>query len=130
MGDVVKGALAGHGVSNRFIVSGPEVRLEPRAALSLSLLFHELATNAVKYGALSVPEGVVEVRWSKGASDLFLDWTERNGPPATTPERTGLGTRLIDVGFGGTTPVIKSYVQSGFSAQFQAPLRLIEHNGL
>ncbi|MES2195306.1 MAG: HWE histidine kinase domain-containing protein [Pseudomonadota bacterium] len=128
MRDVIEGALAVHGDAGRFVVSGPEVRLEPKTALSLSLLFHELATNAVKYGALSVPEGVVEVHWSKSESDLILSWVEKHGPPAVTPERAGLGTRLINVGLGGTSAVIKSYAQSGFSAEFRAPLTLIEHN--
>ncbi len=128
MHDVIKGALGGHSDEARFIVSGPEVRLEPKSALSLSLLFHELATNAVKYGALSVPEGLVEVHWSRSDGELVLDWVEKNGPPAKQPDHAGLGTRLIDMGLGGTSVPVKSYDQSGFSAEFRAALNLIEYH--
>ena len=70
----------------RFSVSGPVVRLSPRAALTLGMMSHELVTNAVKYGALSVPEGRVEVTWmvmadGDGQPMLTLIWQERDGPP-------------------------------------------------
>ncbi|HYF23395.1 MAG TPA: MHYT domain-containing protein [Caulobacteraceae bacterium] len=75
---------------------GPDVRLGPRQALGLGMAFHELATNAAKYGALSVPEGCVRVSWEVAEDRLVLDWTERNGPPITgAPERRGFGSRLI-----------------------------------
>jgi two-component sensor histidine kinase len=57
---------------------------------------HELATNAAKYGSLSVPEGQVEVTWSRAANGrLILRWTERGGPPAAKPTREGFGTHVI-----------------------------------
>ena len=78
---------------------GPEVLLEPEAYLSFALVVHELATNARKYGALSVPQGRVDVRWQ--VSDrgvLELDWRETGGPPVSPPSRQGFGTRVIRQG--------------------------------
>ena len=83
-------------------VEGPPVPLDPRGALALGMAIHELATNAAKYGALSVPEGDVAVMWSverRGDGEhLALDWTEQNGPPVATPVRQGFGTTLIERG--------------------------------
>ena len=76
---------------------GPELRLNPRTTLALGLLFHELATNAAKYGALSVPEGHIEVVWEAmgDAGPLRIEWRETGGPPVGPPERTGFGSRLV-----------------------------------
>lgn len=87
--------------SNRLALEGPEVSLGPRAALALGMAAHELATNAAKYGALSVADGVVEVRWrvAEGPDGrrLVLDWIESGGPPVTPPTRKGFGGRLIEL---------------------------------
>ena len=68
--------------------------------LTLGLALHELATNAAKYGAFSVPEGRVEIAWKvQGGADprrLILDWTEHGGPPVAEPERRGFGRSLIE----------------------------------
>jgi PAS domain S-box-containing protein len=75
---------------------GPELFLTPRAANALSLALHELATNALKYGALSVETGRVEVVWKATPSGGFsLDWTESGGPVVSPPSRTGFGTTLL-----------------------------------
>lgn len=79
---------------------GPPVRLHPSQAVSVSLACHELATNAVKYGALSVPGGKVNIDWNlahNGSGERFLTllWTESGGPPVEPPKRQGFGTRLI-----------------------------------
>ena len=83
-------------------VEGPPVPLDPRGALALGMTIHELATNAAKYGALSVPEGDVAVTWtlerSGNGENLVLDWAERNGPPVTPPAKRGFGTTLIERG--------------------------------
>ncbi len=76
-------------------LNGDEVKLPPDVARNLSLVFHELVTNAIKHGALSRPEGRIEVEWRKDASGLTVTWTERNGPPASPPEQRGFGTRLV-----------------------------------
>ena len=83
---------------DRTVLAGPPAALSPNAALALSMVFHELGTNAVKYGALSTPEGNVTVVWhvDPGARHrLTLHWEERGGPPVQPPSRAGFGSRLI-----------------------------------
>jgi PAS domain S-box-containing protein len=76
---------------------GPDLLLTPRAANALSLALHELATNAVKFGALSIDPGRVEVRWRQtGDGGLELRWIETNGPPVATPTRRGFGATLLE----------------------------------
>lgn len=81
-------------------VSGPHAMLRSQTATSLTLGLHELATNALKYGALSVPTGRVEIRWSLEPSErgkvLQLVWRERGGPLVRRPGRRGFGTRMIE----------------------------------
>ena len=84
----------------RSSLEGPAVRLSAQEALTLALVTHELATNAARYGALSVPEGRVAVAWSQtrddvGARRLTLDWRETGGPTVVAPTRQGFGSRLI-----------------------------------
>jgi len=79
---------------------GPRVLLSPSAVESLAMALHEMATNAIKYGALSVPTGRVRIEWSLigtgGESGRFsIRWQERGGPPVTPPTRRGFGTRVI-----------------------------------
>jgi two-component system CheB/CheR fusion protein len=88
------------GDEHRVTVDGPELLLGPRAAVALGMVLNELATNAIKYGALSAPEGNVAIRWQlKEQSEprLVLQWTEAGGPPVTEPETTGFGSRLIEL---------------------------------
>jgi two-component sensor histidine kinase len=86
----------------RIRLDGPKVRLPPRAAIAVALAIHELATNAVKYGALSAADGYVTFTWRlSGAgrrSDLEMVWREVDGPRVTPPTRTGFGSRLIERG--------------------------------
>jgi two-component system CheB/CheR fusion protein len=82
-------------------IDGPTVRLQPKAAENFALLIHELATNAVKYGALSSKTGRVEVRWrigqADGAARLAFDWIETGVRVADgAPRRRGFGTELIE----------------------------------
>lgn len=85
--------------SDRVKVCGPDVELEPQAALSFSLVLHELLTNASKYGALSNNKGHIEITWSievrAGKDFLISSWREIGGPPVNTPARKGFGSRLI-----------------------------------
>lgn len=83
----------------RFEIDGPEVRLPPRVALAMAMALHELATNAVKYGALSASSGRVMLRWTitPGTADLLaFQWKEAGGPSVVKPSRIGFGTRLIE----------------------------------
>lgn len=82
----------------RFLVHGPELIVQARAAIALSMALHELCTNAAKYGALRAPAGRVEVAWAvNAAGDRFcLTWTERGGPPVVAPARSGFGSKMIE----------------------------------
>ena len=84
----------------RSSLEGPAVRLSAQEALTFALVTHELATNAARYGALSVPEGRVAVAWCETRDDvggrrLTLDWRESGGPTVVAPTRQGFGSRLI-----------------------------------
>lgn len=107
--DVLCSALEPFG-QERFAIEGPPITISPKAALSLAMVTHELATNASKYGALSVPGGRVRLHWTEETlptgSRLDLAWEERGGPPVAPPVRRGFGTRLIErqlaMEFGGS----------------------------
>ena len=91
--------------TERFVLEGPAVELDAGKALTLAMLLHELATNAVKYGALSSEGGSVTVIWSlsgENASHVRLVWQERGGPPVSTPPRKGFGSTLIENALRGT----------------------------
>jgi two-component sensor histidine kinase len=70
--------------------------LGPSAAQAIAVSLHELATNAAKYGALSEPNGRVEVTWSRTPDGIVLRWAETGGPPAKPPTREGFGKRVMD----------------------------------
>ncbi len=97
--DVVVRAVAPHAGSERIKVHGPSIRLSPKAALAIAMGMHELATNAVKYGALSNGPGQVAITWSieePAPGNLNLLWTESGGPPVERPAHKGVGSRLIE----------------------------------
>jgi two-component sensor histidine kinase len=86
--------------AERFRSSGTPIRLVPNESLTMALVFHELATNAVKYGAWSTPSGRVDVTWlatvGSKATSLRLTWQESGGPVVVPPTRSGFGSRLLD----------------------------------
>jgi PAS domain S-box-containing protein len=85
------------GAPDRLRLAGPQVWLRPQVALALALAFNELATNAVKYGALSTPGGAVDLAWRSGESgQVEIVWCEAGGPPVKPPTRKGFGSRLIE----------------------------------
>ena len=117
------------GVSGRITVLGPAVCLPEQDVPALGLTFHELTTNAAKYGALSVPEGRVEVRWKLEArrrdhgQSVVIAWRERGGPPVQAPARRGFGSRLLErgkVGFGGTAQL--DFAPHGVDCRIWLPL--------
>jgi two-component sensor histidine kinase len=101
LADVVERTLVPYivsGEADRVTQSGPSVRLSPNAAVTLNMVFHELATNAVKYGALNSAFGRVEILWAHDESNdrIDLDWRESGGPSVAHPEQRGFGSRLIE----------------------------------
>lgn len=108
-------------------LSGPAVELAPNDALSLGLALHELATNAAKFGALSVPQGRVAITWQLITQDLArIEWAERGGPPVPQDERKrGFGTELIEkiVAHELRNPVELSFEPDGVRCALILPVR-------
>jgi PAS domain S-box-containing protein len=100
--ELLSGGLAPYAGTDRFVLRGEDFVLRPRAVLTLAMVFHELTTNAAKYGALSVPGGSVEIRWLPLLTEdgsrtvLKLEWIEQGGPPVVEPTRRGFGSKLIE----------------------------------
>jgi two-component sensor histidine kinase len=117
-------------------LDGPLVDLAPREALALGMVFHELATNAAKYGALSTPTGRVRVAWEVipgGAGEqLLMDWAETGGPPVAAPGRRGFGVRMVQGAvmgeLGGTSEL--SFEPGGFRGKLSIPLDFGRGGGL
>jgi PAS domain S-box-containing protein len=83
------------GNPDRIVVSGPNIVLDPTTAQTLALALHELATNGVKYGALSQPSGRLELKWDVQPDAIVINWGESGGPAVRAPRKTGFGTRII-----------------------------------
>jgi PAS domain S-box-containing protein len=105
LGEIAAHAAAPYraaGGEERFRLDGPDVRLPPKTAIAVALAFHELATNAAKYGALSSHGGRVDLKWVMHPAGedqrLTITWRESGGPPVRPPTRRGFGTRLIERG--------------------------------
>jgi PAS domain S-box-containing protein len=104
--DIAHDALEPFGVSggraDRILIAGENIRFPPKAALALSIAFNELATNAVKYGALSNAVGSILIGWTMQAAPagkrLLLNWTEKGGPQVTPPAHRGFGSRVLERG--------------------------------
>ena len=104
---VVEQAIAPFQMASRerFVLEGPGVDLDAAKALTLAMLLHELATNAVKYGALSCEDGTVAITWSvadEKPASMRLVWQERGGPPVSIPTRKGFGSAMIENALRGT----------------------------
>jgi two-component sensor histidine kinase len=110
----------------RFVLSGPSIKLPPRQVLPLSMAVHELLTNALKYGALSVPSGWISITWNIVADgrEAAFRWEENGGPPVKPPSARGFGTRLIERGLaqelGGTVAI--EFDPSGVICALTIPL--------
>jgi two-component sensor histidine kinase len=108
-------------------IGGPNVDLTAEAAQAIGLALHELATNAVKYGALSVAHGRLSISWqvdhARATEGLKLDWRERAGPAVTVPERTGFGhvvmKKMIEQAVRGTVEI--DFAREGLHWSLQAP---------
>jgi two-component sensor histidine kinase len=126
---VIESALAPHqGALGEIRTEGPPLKLPARQALTLTMCIHELATNAMKYGALSQPGGEVTIRWQiepmRGEEYLRLTWSESKGPTVSSPERRGFGSLLIEQvladDFQGKVDV--NYLPQGFCCELTTAL--------
>lgn len=124
IGDIARSSVAGLGLGDTVTIAGPDVPLGSRAALSFALLMHELLTNAVKHGALSVADGRVSVDWAvtdvEDVPTLIVRWKEIGGPQVEAPSRKGFGSRLIALGLLGTGGVDVRYRPTGLEVDLQA----------
>jgi signal transduction histidine kinase/DNA-binding response OmpR family regulator len=113
--------------TSRVTIEGPPVRLGPNAAVTLNMAFHELATNAAKYGALSDSGGCVELSWRIDRSTepvaVEIAWAESGGPRVTPPSRRGFGSRLIERGIPHELEGVVSleYVPQGVYCRIRLP---------
>ena len=132
LGAVVAETLAPYGSESgaaRIALAGPAVRLAPTAAVTLGVAFHELSTNAAKYGALSTAAGEVAVDWSidwRGGKMPALEicWRESGGPPVEPPPRSGFGLRLIEQGLALelSAEVRLDFAPDGLKCHIRLPL--------
>ncbi len=108
---------------SQVLISGETIGLRADVAPMIALVFHEMVTNAAKYGALSCADGVVRVKWTVSDEGLSLLWQEMNGPPVTAPERFGFGQTLISKAipyeFDGTVDL--RYESGGVELSFKIP---------
>ncbi|MDE2486810.1 MAG: PAS domain-containing protein [Alphaproteobacteria bacterium] len=121
--EVLEAELAAIALPRAWRLSGPPILLPPEKVQAMSMILHELATNAAKYGAFSMPEGTVSVTWSVEAGDLNLVWRETGGPVVQAPARMGFGSRLIrqltrQLGGG----IRKHWLPEGVVVDLTAPL--------
>ena len=124
----VRRALHAFVSEDRVQIQGPEVALRPRLATAMTMALHELATNAVKYGALSCEDGSLSITWhiagSNGGSELNIVWQECGGPPVVPPVRRGFGSRMIEKLLtketGGSSSL--KFPPEGLLATFRVPL--------
>jgi two-component sensor histidine kinase len=105
--DVIQDQLAIDGDLDRIKLHGPTALLTSESTVALSLVLHELGTNARKYGALAAPTGRLDVHWRIGGLEpvVHIEWAETGGPPVVEPRKRGFGTTLIEkslLGVGGS----------------------------
>lgn len=95
LGHLIRDELTPYKFGERIRLAGPRLMLPPATAQAVAMILHELTTNAVKYGALAVPQGRLRVEWQT-AGNLTLQWTEEGVPASSPPERRGFGTTVIE----------------------------------
>jgi len=127
--EVIASAIGPHRAEGeeRFDIQGPILRLGPKTAVALSMAVHELCTNAIKYGALSMPAGRVEINWSGDHGEFRWMWRERGGPAVAVPTQTGFGSRLIERSLAAqlSAKVRLNYEPTGLVCTIDAPLGAI-----
>jgi len=127
MDALVRSALEAALDLSRVRISGEDVTIGSKTTMSLALLLHELATNALKYGAMSVDGGQVHVAWACDDTHLRFSWHEKDGPPVTAPEHKGFGSRLIRRGLSLAGKCDLDFDPDGLRVEASAPLDDIRH---
>lgn len=127
---IVDGSVAPYSSSPRQLtLIGPDLKVSPKPAVVMALAFHELAINALKFGALSAPAGHIDVSWRVEPDDqLHIEWAERGGPTVRPPERRGFGTRIVETALpselGGA--VAMDYRSEGLRCSIRSPLAALD----
>jgi two-component sensor histidine kinase len=130
LNDLLQVLMAPYGVPGARAISigGDDIAVGTRAATPLALIFHELATNSAKYGALSAAEGTVSILLTRTDKEAAIVWRERGGPPAKPPENEGFGSRLmrksIEHQLGGRVEL--EWDPVGLTAEIGIPLARLE----
>jgi len=113
---------------SQLTISGDDLMVSPKPAVVLALAFHELAINALKYGALSAAGCHVDIGWAAHGDQLDITWTEKGGPPVYPPERRGFGSRIVELALpnelGGEVDV--DYRPEGLRCRIHAPLAALD----
>jgi two-component sensor histidine kinase len=127
LGKIIRGATEAfdNPAEPKFSIAGPDIQMTSGAVIAVAMTLNELCTNTTKFGALSVPEGRVDIAWTldQQAQRVLLTWTERNGPAVRAPERRSFGTRLIEtLGKQLKGDVRLTYEPAGFVYAFDVPL--------
>ena len=127
LGTVVRSAIEAfdNPDESKFSISGPDIRMTSGAVIAVAMTLNELCTNTTKFGALSVPEGRVDLVWTvdQQTQRLHLTWTEKNGPVVQAPVKRSFGTRLIEtLGKQLRGDVQLTYASTGFSYTFDVPI--------
>jgi PAS domain S-box-containing protein len=134
LADLVRRQLAPYTTKTNMLIGGPDITLAAAATQAVAMVLQELVTNAVKYGALSTPQGKVSVNWERqhgtdAAARLIIAWRETGGPPAAAPKETSYGTTLIRSliphELGGTVDLV--FAHEGVRCDIAIPLDAAEN---
>lgn len=130
--DLIATATAPFDDGARFKIAGPPVGLAPKQAVAISLGLHELATNALKYGALSTDRGTIAIGWTLDGGRVHLSWSESGGPRVEPPATSGFGTRLLERSLAAelSGSVRLAWQPDGLRCDFETPaIQIAEDSG-
>ncbi len=117
-------------ITSRADILGPDLVLQPQLAQAIAMILHELTTNAVKYGALSVPSGRLRVEWLRGDRHLVIRWCEADGPPVEPPQRQGFGTRVVNRVIQDVKGTLRfDWSPEGIACEIVVPVGCTAHGG-
>lgn len=121
MQSTVASTLAPHVPMERVRIAGADIAVGSRTAMALSMMVHELATNAAKFGAMSAETGRIEIAWEPDGHDFRFTWREVDGPAVRMPERTGFGSRLVVRGLGPRSAGKQDFRPDGLHFEIRVP---------